>query len=369
MNRAQHWLCIRAIAVLVVLLLSLLPVAAPVSAATTVVFRVNNTADAPDANPGDGSCATAPQALVVWCTLRAAIDEVNAGSTGTILLPDGLYQLDSQLVLRSPEVHIWGEGADRTIIDGKQASRVFDIAAGAYAEIAGVMIENGRAGPSVVVPSHTHGGGIHNHGSLYLHHSALSANSASAVSQPHGGAIYNANAAVVRNVTFSYNYASMGGAIYNGSTIWLSNVTINQNYADSVGGGIYNTSVAWLKNSIVANNDGINAANNCAGPTPITDAGYNLQFSLAAQDPTSCGASMSINDPQLDPVSIPGGAASFFIPSRYSPAIDAGDPTAPSSASDACATDDQRFVARPQDGNSDGNAICDIGAIERQPSE
>ncbi len=46
-----------------------------------------------------------------------------------------------------------------------------------------------------------------------------------------------------------------------------------------------------------------------------------------------------------------------------SPAIDAGNPAPPSST--ACPTQDQRKVARPRDGNGDGVAQCDIGAVER----
>jgi len=40
-----------------------------------------------------------------------------------------------------------------------------------------------------------------------------------------------------------------------------------------------------------------------------------------------------------------------------SPAIDAGD-------NSVCPTTDYRGVARPADGNGDGNAVCDIGAYE-----
>ncbi|HTO74935.1 MAG TPA: CSLREA domain-containing protein, partial [Thermoanaerobaculia bacterium] len=40
-----------------------------------VIFTVNSTGDAHDANPGDGICETAPGNGV--CTLRAAIDEAN----------------------------------------------------------------------------------------------------------------------------------------------------------------------------------------------------------------------------------------------------------------------------------------------------
>ena len=40
-----------------------------------------------------------------------------------------------------------------------------------------------------------------------------------------------------------------------------------------------------------------------------------------------------------------------------SPAIDAADAA-------ACPATDQRGVARPQDGDDDGEALCDIGAFE-----
>src|SRR2546423_6481283 len=43
--------------------------------AVAAVFPVDSTADAVDATPGDGTCATAD--LVPVCTLRAAVQEAN----------------------------------------------------------------------------------------------------------------------------------------------------------------------------------------------------------------------------------------------------------------------------------------------------
>src|SRR4030065_2429571 len=55
-------------------------------------FTVNSTADAVDANPGDGVCETAPGNGV--CTLRAAVQEANAlPGADTINLPAGIYLL------------------------------------------------------------------------------------------------------------------------------------------------------------------------------------------------------------------------------------------------------------------------------------
>jgi len=50
---------------------------------------------------------------------------------------------------------------------------------------------------------------------------------------------------------------------------------------------------------------------------------------------------------------------------RGSPAIDAGNPAPPGSGGAACEARDQGGVDRPQDGDGDGVATCDIGAFER----
>jgi len=63
--------------------------------AAAATFVVNSTADAVDAAPGDGACATAGGA----CTLRAAVQEANGpgqygeGRVNTITLPAGTYVL------------------------------------------------------------------------------------------------------------------------------------------------------------------------------------------------------------------------------------------------------------------------------------
>jgi CSLREA domain-containing protein len=59
-------------------------------AAWAASFTVNSTADAVDAKPGDGICATATGT----CTLRAAIQEANAlTGADTVIVPAGTYIL------------------------------------------------------------------------------------------------------------------------------------------------------------------------------------------------------------------------------------------------------------------------------------
>lgn len=66
-----------ALAVGLLVVASGLVIQPPSASAAVVTFTVTSTADTSDASPGNGTCATAAAA----CTLRAAIEEANAGST------------------------------------------------------------------------------------------------------------------------------------------------------------------------------------------------------------------------------------------------------------------------------------------------
>jgi CSLREA domain-containing protein len=92
------------------------------SAATVVV--VDSTADAPDANAGDGACATAAGE----CSLRAAIEETNAlNGHDAIVVPAGTYVLGYGGAGGAPygatltimdDLDVLGAGATSTVIDG-----------------------------------------------------------------------------------------------------------------------------------------------------------------------------------------------------------------------------------------------------------
>jgi CSLREA domain-containing protein len=86
----SHFTRKRAITVILGSLIILLVLALGTGTASAAAFAVNSTADAPDANPGDGVCATASGA----CTLRAAIQEANAlNGADVISVPAGTYTL------------------------------------------------------------------------------------------------------------------------------------------------------------------------------------------------------------------------------------------------------------------------------------
>ena len=350
-------------------------------------ITVNSTADAADANPGDGVCATAEG----QCTLRAAIQETNASAGGdTIALPAGTYTLSAGALDITDDLSVIGGGAASTITDGGGMAPVFSVDPPAIVDMSGLTIRNGApTGPWST------GGGISNGGTLTLTDSIITGNtganggdggisnsgtlrltnvSVSGNAGDNGGGIVNGGTLTATNVTIDGNTASQGGGLYNGygGTATLTNVTVSGNVADDLGGGICNRgtlalanttmsgnsrtairnfATTTLANTIVANS----AIDNCVGA--ITSGGHNLDSG------DTCGldgaGDLANTDPQLGPLQDNGGPTFTHALLEGSPAVDAGDNT-------GCPGTDQRGAARPVDGNGDGSAVCDIGAYESE---
>ncbi len=256
--------------------------ASPAYAASA--FFVNSTADAVDASPGDGKCATASGV----CTLRAAIQEANA-LTGKdfILIPAGTYVLTlagagenyaatGDLDIRG-DVDIKGSGAGVTIIDGNNADRVFEIPSlsGSFntppiVSVSGVTITNGNSGTAG-------GGGLQNYDSrvtVNLSDCEVAGNQAGSF----GGGVRNTGYMTIAHCTITSNTAHDGGGGVDTGNLGTSVLTVTHSSITNnaaiggggsigVGGGIeaYYTLRVLIINSLIAGNASGNSGGGVAG--------------------------------------------------------------------------------------------------------
>jgi len=224
--------------------------------------------------------------------------------------------------------------------------------------------------------ANANGGGIWNSGALTLTNSTISGNNSDPVgagsfSSRVGGGIFNLGPGTltIANSTVSGNTAGGGGGgIYDWAlgavvgSVTVINSTISGNTATG-GGGLFNNTASIIKliNTIVANNP----SNGDCRRHGVTSLGHNLD-SDGTCGFNATGDKSNVN-PKLGPLQDNSGPTWTHALLAGSPAIDAGNPAAPGSEANACPDKDQRGIARPQDGNGNGTARCDIGAYELKP--
>jgi CSLREA domain-containing protein len=310
MERTKNRRRMRGQSILVMaLLLMLLPWAGTVHAANLTVTKTADT--------NDGVCDAD-------CSLREAIGAAASGDTITVPASPVPYNLSLSHLFINKNLTITGSGMGSTIIEQtKPGFRVFDIGnpggPAPVVNISRLTIKGGQAispSNSEALPGHTHGGGIHNHGTVNLTNVTITGNSSTDAAIGGGGGIWNAGAATMVNDTIADNSAPMGK-----------------------GGGI-GGAAPTLTNTIVANNTG----GNCS--VAIAAGSNNLQF-----PGTTCGGMIPTADPLLGPLT--GGVYPLLA---SSPAIDTGTNT-------GCPPTDELGTARPQ------GAACDIGAFEFVPAD
>jgi len=338
-----------------------------VAPADYVVNAITDSADGTsgDATPGDDICATEDGA----CTLRAAVEEANAqGEARTISLADWQVILAEELPV-SGDVTITGLGAGQTVVGASGQSRLFNVTGGGSLTLAALALQGGsteadggalyNAGTAMLTAvqiSGNHaegrGGAIYNGGALSVTGSAITGNDAAGGA----GAVHNAGTLLLQNVTVSGNRGTVGG-VFSGGSATLENVTVARNQATGDGGGLSGDPGAFTaRNTIVVLNTAGGSGPDCSGG--FTSQGHNL-----LGDPAGCTVAGAGNDvvgaeAQLAPLDLNGGDTLSHAPRGGSPAIDGG----------SCQVEtDQRGVVRPVDGDLDGAAVCDIGAVEFTP--
>ena len=395
---------------------------APLSAAT---FNVNSTADAADANPGNGVCAIAGQSNT--CTLRAAIEESNAlAGDDAVNVPAGNYSLSLGALLVTGNVRVLGPVAGLARVDGQLLSRVFQVNSGRvelhYLDIVNGLALGGSGGGvfndrgQVLIGkcrvrsnrADTGGAGIHNNsaGIVSIEESTIGTNGhlvGGDAKPQRGGGIQNNGVLYVDRSSIYGNVAGRAGGIFGGGSAYLimRNSTVSGNKADIDTGGILNGGTAYLNNSTVAFNqgqvkppaiDGFDPASaggisggsfhiantvlakNTNGPGTglgtnldcggnITSAGHNLVLETAG---CVIGGDLTGNlagqDPMLQALALNDGSTMNHALPAGSVAVNAGNPAAPDGLSNHCEPVDQRYRLR---GVGPAVGKCDIGSHER----
>ncbi len=212
-----------------------------------------------------------------------------------------------------------------------------------------------------------HAGGAIFGASSTLTHCTLSGNSATSNGAfgGFGGAIYNDGTLTLTQCTLSGNSADIsGGAIFNEGTLTQTHCTLSGNSASSTGGAIWNTAgPLLLTNSVVAGNTAPSAAD-IYNTDILTRVGANIVQSLINEGPVNGSGTISNAAPQLAALGNYGGPTQTMPPLAGSPAIDG----VPAGSEVAGLITDQRGTGFPRvvDGDGNGSALADIGAVEAQ---
>jgi hypothetical protein len=117
------------------------------------------------------------------------------------------------------------------------------------------------------------------------------------------------------------------------------------------------TGTLTLTNTLIADNTDLTMAGRNCVATDLSDGGGNLE------DGASCGfgaSSLSNASAGLDP----GGLADNGGPTETIALTQSSDALDQPLAAAGCPASDQRDEVRPQDGDADGQAVCDSGALE-----
>jgi CSLREA domain-containing protein len=236
------------------------------------------------------------------------------------------------------------------------------------------------------------GGGIHNTSELTVVDSIFSNNSVSS----NGGGIHNTSVLTVTNSTFYSNTAEWGGGIENFDVLNVTNSTFYSNTVVDTGGGICSHGALTMTNSTfysntagtrgggINNNEGTLHATNCtfsgnragdSGGGIRNEETATLVNTIVANSSAggNCGGAAldaaSTNGLSTDTTCSPGftqtTAAALALDWQgwvfelitASVAIDAG-------TNIGCPATDQLGQHRPQDGDGNGTAICDVGSFE-----
>ncbi|HEX3130319.1 MAG TPA: CSLREA domain-containing protein [Thermoanaerobaculia bacterium] len=283
---------------------------------------------------------------------------------------------------------ILGQGADHTAIDGGGLDRVLEAAVvNSSLEIHGVTVRNGRA--EAGGSGHPGDGGGLRGGTLTLVGCHVTGSSAAT-----WGGGFAGDTVIARDTTVSNNQANVGGGVGFASVLRLTNVTVSGNHATIAGGGVIIDAYDQVLESVtITGNSSAQGGGLYVGsatcPSGICKTDFSMFRSIVAGNtaeegpdcfgggsnggslfgiddgcdvgPTDrAGTIVTPLDPRLTPLGNHGDSTPTHALLPGSPAIDLG-------SVDGCPARDQRGKPRPVDGDANGFALCDAGAVEYRP--
>jgi predicted outer membrane repeat protein len=339
-------------------------------------------------------------------SLRSAIleAEVNGEPDTIVFASDYSILLATQLPTVTTDITIRGNGWDRTIIDGNNPQGGMTGVRAFFVDFTGSLTLDGVMVRNCSVANYDPGGAVSSRGALRVVNSALRDNAAERAyggaivaesqdgslqllstrfesnSAPHGGAVFSrgtttiercsfvgnravASAALefsgnrplqLRSSTFSMNHGYSTINIGFSPLVQLEGVTITASTGTAL--SVFSASVT-LSHSILARSGTANCEVYPYAGGSIVSAGHNIE------DANTCGLSPATfdlvdTDPMLGRLADPGHLPPWHPLQAGSPAVDGGALGCPMAT-------DQASVPRPVDGDGDGVARCDVGAVER----
>lgn len=236
------------------------------------------------------------------------------------------------------------------------------------------------------------GGGISNHSTMTVTHSAFYSNTTTG----NGGGIFNGYALVVRASSFYSNTAQWGGGIENFDTLKVSESTFYSNVVTDTGGGICSHGALTVTNStFYLNVAGVRGGgiNNNEGSLHVTNATLVDNRASESGDGIRNEETATLINTIMDNSGVGGncGGAALEAASTHGLATDGSCSPGFTQTTDVdlalnwegwvfevmtdsvaidtgtnigCPTVDQLGQLRPQDGDGDGIATCDVGAYE-----
>lgn len=257
-------------------------------AASAMDIQVSKTEDSLD-GACDADCSL--REAVVLANSTTGAHRIHLGAaTYSLTLPtprdsegDEILEEDANLngdLDITSTLEIIGSGAERTVIDGSNNDRIFEVMSGARLDVRNLTLLNGRTS--------TAGGALQNHGRSVLRHIHLRDNKAAhPFSRGWGGAVDNQGTLEVHWATFNGNYANfgdsgraLGGALFNQGELLVRDSLFNNNFTSgddvvALGGALFNIGVADVARSSflyhTADGPGITIRNDGDGVLKLTN--------------------------------------------------------------------------------------------------